>query len=40
MSGLRVLAALLLAWCALAPSNLHVESRPEVRFIQPQEATP
>lgn len=35
MSGLCVLAALLLAWCALAPGNVHVESRPTVRLVQP-----
>lgn len=35
MSGLCLLAALLLAWCALAPGNVHVETRPQV---QPMDA--
>lgn len=40
MSGLCLLLALLLAWCALAPGNVHAEVRPAVRFVQPAEATP
>lgn len=36
MSPLCLLAALLLAWCALAPGNVHVETRPAVRFVQPE----
>ena len=39
MSGLCLLAAVLLAWCALAPGNVHVESRPQIHLTQPG-ATP
>lgn len=38
MTGMEVLIALLLGWfvvCALAIGDVHIESRPAVRLVQP-----